>query len=106
MEALTILTPLMLLLSNPNETPFLRFPFFSTTAFAQGPCDALNLVSVGYSPFTDTVIVVSVENNNTTEIFDYPGFVLIDSNGDTVAQEIVNYTSKCAIKNLNYFLLR
>lgn len=64
---------------------------FATTAFAQSPCDALNLVSVGYSPFTDSVIVVSVENNNINEIFDYPGFVLIDSNGDTVAKEIVNY---------------
>jgi hypothetical protein len=69
------------------------FLFISLASFtnAQNVCDELNLVSIGYSPFTDTVIVVSVENNNATEIFDYPGFVLIHTNGDTVAREGVNY---------------
>jgi len=71
------------------------FPFFlfliSSTTFGQTACDSLDIISIQYSPFTDSVIVVSVENNNSNEIFDYPGFVLIDSNGDTVARETVNY---------------
>jgi hypothetical protein len=69
------------------------FLFISLASFtnAQNVCDELNFVSIGYSPFTDTVIVVAVENNNATEIFDYPGFVLIHTNGDTVAREEVNY---------------
>ncbi|MCF8460763.1 MAG: T9SS type A sorting domain-containing protein [Flavobacteriales bacterium] len=72
------------------------FPFFfillSSTAFSQTVCDSLDFVSIQYSAFTDSVIVVSVENNNTTgELFDYPGFVLINTNGDTVAKETVNY---------------
>ncbi|MCF8464688.1 MAG: T9SS type A sorting domain-containing protein [Flavobacteriales bacterium] len=64
---------------------------FSSTAFSQTACDSLDIISVQYSPFTDSVIVVSVENNNTEIIFDYPGFVLIDNNGDTLAKETVNY---------------
>lgn len=71
------------------------FPFFlfliSSTAFAQTACDSLDIISVQYSPFTDSVIVVSVENHNANIIFDYPGFVLINTNGDTVAKETVNY---------------
>lgn len=71
------------------------FTFFlfliSTFANAQTVCDSLDFVSIKYSPFTDSVIVVHVENNNTNEIFDYPGFVLLDVNDDTVAVETVNY---------------
>jgi hypothetical protein len=57
---------------------------------AQTECDSLDIISISYSPFTDSLIVVSVENSSS-ELFDYPGFVLIDSNGDTVAKESVNY---------------
>ncbi|MBI1289319.1 MAG: hypothetical protein GC178_17260 [Flavobacteriales bacterium] len=71
------------------------FAFFlfliSTLANAQTACDSLEFVSIQYSSFTDSVIVVKVMNHNTNEIFDYPGFVLLDDNGDTVALETVNY---------------
>ncbi|MBP9150924.1 MAG: T9SS type A sorting domain-containing protein [Flavobacteriales bacterium] len=71
---------------------FLFFLFLiSSTAFAQTECDSLDIISIQYSPFTDSVIVISVENNNESIIFDYPGFVLINTNGDTVAKETVNY---------------
>jgi len=60
------------------------------TAAAQDPCDALSILSVRYSPFTDSVIIVEVVNNGE-EIFSYPGFVLINSDGDTLALETVNY---------------
>jgi hypothetical protein len=63
----------------------------SSFANAQNVCDLLDFVSVKYSPFTDSVIIVHVENNNQNEIFDYPGFVLLDSSNDTVAVETVNY---------------
>jgi len=63
----------------------------STLTNAQTVCDSLEFVSIKYSPFTDSVIVVHVENSNTNEIFDYPGFVLLDANDDTVAMENVNY---------------
>lgn len=62
----------------------------STFANAQTACDSLDFVSIKYSPFTDSVIVVHVENNSS-EIFSYPGFVLITDNGDTLAKENVDY---------------
>ena len=61
----------------------------SLVAFGQDPCDDLLITSVQYSPFTDTVIVVQVENNSSSG-FQYPGFVLISTNGDTVAKEQVD----------------
>ncbi len=58
--------------------------------FAQNPCDELAIVSIQYSPFTDTLIIVEVINASE-ELFSYPGFVLINTNGDTLAKEVVNY---------------
>jgi hypothetical protein len=63
----------------------------SVFANAQTVCDSVDVLSVQYSPFTDTVIIVEVRNNNQWEIFSYPGFVLLDANDDTVAVETVNY---------------
>lgn len=70
-------------------TLFLLLVFAS--ANAQTVCDSLEFVSVQYSPFTDSILVVEVINHNNNEIFSYPGFVLLDDNGDTVALETVNY---------------
>ncbi|MCB9185466.1 MAG: hypothetical protein H6601_01815 [Flavobacteriales bacterium] len=63
----------------------------STLANAQTVCDSLDFVSIKYSPFTDSIIIVDVENNNPNEIFSYPGFVLLNENGDTLAKESVFY---------------
>lgn len=75
----------------------------SVLAKAQTVCDSLEFVSVQYSPFTDSVVVVEVMNHNSNEIFDYPGFVLLDTNGDTVALETVNYfgIGETSIHSLN-----
>lgn len=53
-------------------------------------CDSLVIVSIEYSAFNDTVIELTVSNNSSV-LFDYPGFILFDSNGDTLAMETVNY---------------
>lgn len=55
------------------------------------PCDNLGIVSVQWHAFTDTAIVVRVTNSNPNEIFDYPNFILFDTNGDTLAVETVNF---------------
>ncbi len=55
------------------------------------PCDGLDIVSIQWHAFTDTAIVVHAQNNNGSEIFDYPNFILFDANGDTLAVEIVNF---------------
>jgi hypothetical protein len=55
-----------------------------------GACDALTIASVQWHAFSDTAIVVHVQNSGPAG-FDYPGFILFDANGDTLAKETVNY---------------
>jgi hypothetical protein len=72
---------------------FLLFPLLllaSVSATAQDACNDLTILSVRYSPFTDTVIIVEATNVGS-EVFSYPGFVLINANGDTLAKETVNF---------------
>lgn len=54
-------------------------------------CDSLEIASIQWYAFTDTAIVVHVLNENMSEIFDYPNFILFDANGDTLAKELVNF---------------
>ena len=54
-------------------------------------CDSLDLVSVQWHAFNDSVIVVHVRNNNFNEFFDYPNFILFDANHDTLAVETTNF---------------
>ncbi|MBT8196472.1 MAG: T9SS type A sorting domain-containing protein [Bacteroidia bacterium] len=53
-------------------------------------CDSLYIQNIEYAPFNDSLIAVYVYNESS-DIFSYPGFILYDANGDTVAKEIVNY---------------
>lgn len=56
------------------------------------PCDNLDLLSVQWHAFSDTAIVVHVQNTNTTlELFDYPNFILFGAGGDTLAKETVSF---------------
>lgn len=54
------------------------------------PCDSLEIASIRYHAFTDTAIVLHVFNNSS-QLFDYPNFVLFDESGDTLAVETVNF---------------
>lgn len=63
----------------------------SISGMAQNACDSLEIVSVTYSPFSDTSIEVRVINHNQQTLFDYPGFLLLNAQGDTVAKETVMY---------------
>lgn len=62
--------------------------FFQVTA--GDPCDGVDIDLVQWAPFSDTALVVHVSNNSTV-LFDYPGFVLLDAGGDTLASETVNF---------------
>jgi hypothetical protein len=57
---------------------------------AQNPCDLIGITDVRYDAFSDTAILVQVVNNSP-EIFSYPGFILFDTEGDTLAREQVNF---------------
>lgn len=55
-----------------------------------GPsCDDLDPISVQWGMFSDTAITVHV-TNAASGGFDYPGFILFDANGDTLAMETTN----------------
>jgi hypothetical protein len=53
-------------------------------------CEGLEVVSVQYHAFTDTIIQVHLTNSGP-EIFSYPGLILFTAQGDTVAIEAVNF---------------
>lgn len=52
-------------------------------------CEALNIVTLHWATFNDSTIVLKVTNSDIG--FDYPGFVLLDTNGDTLAVETVDF---------------
>lgn len=61
----------------------------STLCLAQSPCDSLS-IQVHYAAFNDSFIQVSVVNQSS-QLFSYPQFTLLNSNGDTVAKEDLNF---------------
>lgn len=63
---------------------------FTVSGGAATVCDSLVLASVSWAPFSDTALLVHVFNPTST-LFDYPGFILHDANGDTLAKETVNF---------------
>jgi hypothetical protein len=74
-----------------NVGDFAPAPQHQFTVTAGDPCANLELVSVQWDAFSDTAIVVHVVNNDMGgELFDYPNFILFDTNGDTLAKETVN----------------
>lgn len=55
-----------------------------------GPdCEGLTIASVQWSTLSDTTLSVHVFNSGIG--FDYPGFILLDADGDTLAQEVVDF---------------
>ncbi len=54
-------------------------------------CADLDIISIEWHPFNDSALVVHVTNTMENSAFGYPGFVLLDVNGDTVARETVLY---------------
>lgn len=63
---------------------------FTVTGGSATVCDSLDILNIGWSPFSDTALVIHVFNPTTT-LFDYPSFVLLDANGDTLAEEQVTF---------------
>lgn len=53
-------------------------------------CDSLDIQSVQWAPFDPGALEVLV-SNGSSELFNYPAFVLLDDQGDTLAVEQTNY---------------
>lgn len=56
---------------------------------AQTACDSIS-IDAKYAAFADTLIEVTAYNHGHT-FYSYPGFILYNSSGDTVAKETVNF---------------
>ncbi|NNC95175.1 MAG: hypothetical protein HKN92_06390 [Chitinophagales bacterium] len=63
---------------------------FCVSAQAQTFCDSLFIENVSFDLFDDSTIIVDV-SNQSSQIFSYPAFVLLNDQGDTLAKEVVNY---------------
>lgn len=63
---------------------------FTVSGGGGSPCDSLLLGALSWHPFTDTALVLTASNASSV-LFDYPGFLLLDAQGDTLAQETVSY---------------
>ena len=61
------------------------------TLFAQNlpACDSLLIECCDFS-LTENSMIITTENQSSV-LFDYPGFVILDANEDTIAKETVNY---------------
>ena len=57
--------------------------------FGQPPCVQLTIEHLQYDAF-DPSAVQLVVNNQSNELFSYPGFLLVDGQGDTLAREEVS----------------
>ncbi len=62
---------------------------FNVTGAGDEDCNTLEIQSVSWATFSDTAIVVHVTNSAIG--FTYPGFILFNDAGDTLAMELVNY---------------
>lgn len=63
---------------------------FTVTGGTPSPCDSLIINSVTWGPFSDSTLVVHVHNNSST-LFNYPGFVLLNDEGETLGLEAVDF---------------
>lgn len=52
-------------------------------------CDSLLIECCDFN-LTENSMIITAENQSSV-LFDYPGFVILDSNADTIAKETVNY---------------
>ena len=70
------------------------FISFSCIGYAQqssGFCDSIILDSLQFDANMINFITIQATNLNTNDLVPYPGFILFNNNGDTIAKENVNY---------------
>lgn len=63
---------------------------FTVTGGGPTDCDSLDIMSIHWGVFSTGQLVVTAANASS-DLFDYPGFVMLDPGGDTIAKETVNY---------------
>jgi len=61
----------------------------SIQSISQSTCDSLEIVHVNIDAFVNNQLNITLLNNNTQEIFDYPGFRVYDENDNLIGEEEV-----------------
>ena len=72
-------------------TLFIAFSSISNAQQSTGFCDSIILDSLQFDFNMTNYISIQASNLNTNDIVSYPGFILFNNNGDTIAKENVNY---------------
>ncbi|MDG1841846.1 MAG: T9SS type A sorting domain-containing protein [Crocinitomicaceae bacterium] len=70
---------------------FIGFSSISTAQQSTGFCDSIIVDSLRFDPTMSNHISIQATNLNTNDYLPYPGFILFNNNGDTIAKENVNY---------------
>ena len=84
----------------------LFFTVFNLPLIAQTNCDSLEINCCDFQLLGNDTISLSAQNNAQNEIFDYPGFLILANNGDTIAKETVNYFGIGSGEQTHYLLLQ
>jgi len=77
-------------MKNSHFILLLAFSCAGFFASAQDLCDSVFIADIRYDAFEDSILLVEVVNHSG-DIFSYPGFILFDAEGDTIAKETVNF---------------
>ena len=72
-------------------TLFIAFSSISNAQQSSGFCDSIILDSLQFDANIINHITIQATNLNTNDLVPYPGFILFNNNGDTIAKENVNY---------------
>lgn len=81
------------LIDMPKIIPFFIFVsiIISNSIYSQSfSCDSVQISNVNYTPDSLNQISLMASNANL-DIISYPGFILLNDIGDTMAKEVVNY---------------
>lgn len=65
--------------------------FFGNSAWSQTNCDSLIIDCCDFQLIGNDTVFLTVENTATQAGYGYPGFILLNDMGDTMAMETVNY---------------
>ena len=72
-------------------TLFISFSCIINAQQSSGFCDSIILDSLQFDANMINYITIQATNLNNNDLVPYPGFILFNNNGDTIAKENVNY---------------
>tara|TARA_B100001758_G_C18345516_1_gene576781 strand:- start:259 stop:897 length:639 start_codon:yes stop_codon:yes gene_type:complete len=72
-------------------TLFISFSCIVNAQQSSGFCDSIILDSLQFDANMINYITIKATNLNNNDLVPYPGFILFNNNGDTIAKENVNY---------------